>query len=47
MISLISKAKWDWVREAVHEGDLLLGWLRLLLTSCGLVCYLPSDHPYT
>ena len=36
-ISIMSKAKWAWVREAVHSGDLLLGWLRLVAACCGLV----------
>lgn len=33
----MAKAKWAWVREAVHSGDLLLGWLRLVAACCGLV----------
>ena len=33
----MSKAKWAWVREAVHSGELLLGWMRLVFACCGLV----------
>jgi hypothetical protein len=36
-VSEMSRAKWAWVREAVHEGHFYLGWLRLVAACCGFV----------